>query len=677
MPIELYPNIAKVKRNGVYQNLPGFVQASSDADIKAMIATSETSTTAQYSHAKNSYFILNDILYQADDDIAVNDIIAVGTNCHVEILGNDVAELINSVYSLNNKFTGGGFNPNGNLIFSEEIVDHFWVNYLTGRYVYTQYNYCSSAYIEIEPNANYTWLYGNAPFSYGFYDENKNLVGTSFGRTVGTHYVTAPATAKYLIYSWNKTKANLSDPVMIKGTTEVTEYQEPSYLPVHIAGSDYATIGYVDERTAPNTVTLELPDRYELVVGDTFELFWKGVINAVEYQNYFVDVVCDIGKSYKRQFSFKPSAGDIGTHVMTVTLYNGNHNKIDETTVNLIVKAKATSPATKKVVLYVTDSLGNSGYVPDEFHRRLTGTGGTPVGDELSNIVFIGVNESITNQVKYVGNGGWSWVNYNASMSSNKYMWITANANGKDDSDQHSIYKDSNNTEWKLETIETNRIKIIRQTGSTALPSTGTLIWVSGGANHEDIVYTASEQAAGNPFWSESQNKISFEEFVESQDESSLDYVYVLLGWNSTGALEYDIKTNVRTFLDNVLRDYPNCKIVILGLEIPSEDGLAFNYGQTQNVLSSYQKSMQFVFDLNKWYKEVSEEDDYINNVSFVNIAGQFDTEYNMQYSQHYVNVRNNTTEILQTNGVHPAQPGYYQISDACYRDFVHKLQEA
>ena len=91
MSIELYPSVAKVKRNGVYQNLPGFVQQSSDADIEAMIAISESSTTAQFPHKAGSYFILNDVLYQADDDIAVNDIIAVGTNCHIAILSNDVA----------------------------------------------------------------------------------------------------------------------------------------------------------------------------------------------------------------------------------------------------------------------------------------------------------------------------------------------------------------------------------------------------------------------------------------------------------------------------------------------------------------------------------------------------------------------------------------------------------
>lgn len=102
MSIELYPNIAKVKRNGVYQNLPGFAQTSGDTDIEAMIANSETSTTAQFSHDAGSYFILDGVLYQADDNIAVNDIIAVGTNCHTVVLANELSDVNNKINNVNN-----------------------------------------------------------------------------------------------------------------------------------------------------------------------------------------------------------------------------------------------------------------------------------------------------------------------------------------------------------------------------------------------------------------------------------------------------------------------------------------------------------------------------------------------------------------------------------------------
>lgn len=101
MPIDLYPNIAKIKRNGAYQNLPGFVQQSDDGDIEAMIANKETNTTAQYAHLKDSYFILNDVLYKATANISVNDIIAVGTNCEVAVIGNELFNLISEMGNYN------------------------------------------------------------------------------------------------------------------------------------------------------------------------------------------------------------------------------------------------------------------------------------------------------------------------------------------------------------------------------------------------------------------------------------------------------------------------------------------------------------------------------------------------------------------------------------------------
>ena len=97
MSIELYPSVAKIKRNGVFENLPGFVPETGSVATQQMIATSESSATAQYVHNKGEYFRLNDTLYQAIVKINVGDAIVVGTNCEVAVLGNDVSHLANSI----------------------------------------------------------------------------------------------------------------------------------------------------------------------------------------------------------------------------------------------------------------------------------------------------------------------------------------------------------------------------------------------------------------------------------------------------------------------------------------------------------------------------------------------------------------------------------------------------
>ena len=157
MSIQLYPNIAKVKRNGVYQNLPGFVQASGDADIKAMIANSESSTTAQYDHPEGSYFILNDILYKALIDIAINDTIAVGTNCEVAILSDDVSEIENDVSNLKTDLDDVNvalFNSGSNmwnLQFSNANISNGAYVPLTSGIT----NAATEGYLSVEPSTSY------------------------------------------------------------------------------------------------------------------------------------------------------------------------------------------------------------------------------------------------------------------------------------------------------------------------------------------------------------------------------------------------------------------------------------------------------------------------------------------------------------------------------------------
>lgn len=505
---------------------------------------------------------------------------------------------------------------------------------------------------------------------YGIYtvDENNlTLSETQGALTILDGYtVTIPSAAKYVCVTVYTVKQTLLDGIMCATGEEAKDFEPytPPYLRLKNCKLDSGD-------DVVQTATLKTPSQYELVVGDTFELFYKGVINAVNTDLFNIEIECAKGYPFKKRFVFTPSAENIGTVPMTIRLYDMHHKLLDVKTLSLVVKAKAASPTTEKTVLYITDSLGANGYVPEEFNRRLVGNGGAPAADNMENISFIGSCESLVSKVKYEGYGGWTFSSYNGAAKSNAYMWVTASHNKTLD-DQHSTYKDSNNVVWKLETIETDRIKLIRVSGSGVLPESGTLTWASGGVNRGAIVYTASEQASGNPFWNDSAAKVDFANYVAKQGKAALDYVYVLLGWNGFGLSNESIKTQTKTFIDNVLSAYPNCKIVLLGLQVPSQEGVALNYGAS-GAYSNYYNLLNYVWGLNDLYTEIATEYD---TVSFVNISGQFDTENNMMSGSRAVNVRNETTETYQTNGVHPAQSGYYQIADACYRDFIHKIQE-
>ena len=554
-----------------------------------------------------------------------------------------------------------------------------------GKEVFLITNSNTKAYsaieIPISKSGDITIQMGGAAkiFAYFFTDENN--IAIAFGAAImaelsNGYTVTAPDGAKKLLLSILQYEGQHA------GGNKLMVNYGASAAPWEAYGDRYVFEGveYEDKRVDAavsivgdknNAVSIKLPEQYALVVGDTFELFYKGIVNAVNPDLFDVRVICAKGNAYTKRYVWTPTAADVGSHALTVELYGINHNLLATKTIQLVVKNKATSPAAPVNVLCVGDSLTTGGTWVAEFQRRLIETGGTPAGDGLTNINFIGTRDNGT--VRYEGYGGWKFESYVTENVSFNARIITC-AHDKDEAvDQHSVYRDSAGVQWKIETVYDDSIFIIAVSGEgREFPESGTLTWVSGGTNHADIVYTASEKAPGNPFWNAETGKMDIAAYAERLGVSSIDYVYVLLGWNDAAKNEEDYKLYATKFIQYFRNYNDNIKIVYMGLQIPARDGLGANYG-ANGTYADYYGLMQYVFNVDKWYSDLKSQNPY--NLTTVNIAGQFDTEHNSITATRPVNVRSTETETYQSNGVHPAKSGYMQIADAVYRDLTHKLQ--
>ena len=531
--------------------------------------------------------------------------------------------------------------------------------------------------ITISSNNTNTKLYGY------FCVNNDNITNSAWKTAINAfitdgYTITVPSgTDKVLLSILNYWNRKEEYPLMVNiGSVKLPyeSYYKYQYLDGIIADQEVKVkVEKMDEYIgidSPDKVCLKLPDYYDLVIGDTFELFYKGIINSAHPELYDVVVDCAKGSAYTKRFLITPTLAENLT--LTVTLYGINHTIVDKKSVILRVNEKAKSPARKTNILCVGDSLTTGGVWVSELHRRITGTGGNPNADNLSNINFIGTRN--INGTGYEGYGGWTFDSYNTENVNSNTRIITC-THTKNSNDQHSVYRDTTGVTWKLETIEETTIRIIAVSGEGRnFPDSGTLKWVSGGINPDDIIYTSQVKAPGNPFWNTAKNKVDFADYASKNGVAGIHYVYVLLGWNSAWDSEENYKNNVRTFINNVLSAFPNCKIVLMGLQLPARDGLGANYGAT-GIYSRYFDLMRHVWNLDKWYKDISLE--FPDKVTTINIAGQFDTENNMSESTRPVNVRNSKEETYQTNGVHPATTGYYQIADAAYRDLINKLQSS
>lgn len=443
---------------------------------------------------------------------------------------------------------------------------------------------------------------------------------------------------------------------------EIMEYIVPGTDPL------YAILA---ARTLPR---ISLPSEISAVVGDVLQVFTRGVIEAQNPYNEPYEMASSVGNAYPRYFRYTPAVGDVGTKALTVTVRDRSYGVLATGSCNIIVRNPTGQPSAVKNILCVGDSL-TEGKWTGELHRRLTQTGGTPTGLGYGNIQFIG-NQSLAGfpDQKYVGYGGWKWENYTGVSGANA-AWVNANPD-KTSSDQKSRYQDSVGNQWLLETIEEEQIKVIPYGGNGyALPSTGTLVWVYGGANHATITYTSTTSDASTPFWDGT--KFSFSGFCDANGYDGIDGAYILLGWN--GLLvpnKYQPSdhaaniANAKVFVDQLHADYPDAQVRLLGLQVPSPNGgIGTNYGASAN--NAYFGFLRSVFGWNLALQSMCNEVGYSEYCRYIDVASQFDSENNIPQSTRAVNSRNASTEVYQTNGIHPDTPGYYQIADIVYRDFI------
>ena len=429
-----------------------------------------------------------------------------------------------------------------------------------------------------------------------------------------------------------------------------------------------------------NSVRIILPDKYIAVVGTPIQLFYRGMVEAANPYNYNIVVDCLKGNDARRYWQYTPVLTDVGSFALTIKVYSNSDQLLASATTMIEVVSKAQNPTAVKNILTIGDSLnaGGVGWGSKLAAQVVRGTNRLSGLSAFSNFEFIG-EEGVAPE-QYTAHGGSWWNGYNIAPDPAKAdIWVYC-AHDKDASDQESIWVDTAACQWQLETIEANRL-MFKRCGHTAnmpgAPSTLTHVL---NANHAATINFTSTQAAGkSPFWNGKTSKVDFINWFATKYPAKkgqgIDACFVLFGWNNQHA-NYANTTNhadylnaARIFIDNLHADYPNCKVFVMGIQVPSiNGGLGANYGARENYLSNYWGMLRTVMGLNLAYQSLCNEAAYSTFCAFINVSGQFDSENNMPQTATAVNLRNTKTELIGNNGVHPAPEGYLQISDAAIR---------
>ena len=554
--------------------------------------------------------------------LAVSDFITIDNNSDItsEIIGALIDPVTGDFKTLSDSDFSGGTYFVGYLIYNKNLDRAFGGNAL-----------------------------GDMP---NFTGESYYTTATSENHTAWTDYSGNPSIAfEHLLLSGQKLALTTNDIIELQNKVEVLSDSE---------------------------IRIILPDKYDVTVGDRFQLFFRGVIESPDIYGHYIQVVTTKGHTYARYWEFDSVEADIGTHNLTINVYDPAKNLLGTASTQIVVSKAVTQPAAQKNILCVGDSLTSSGTWCQEIYRRLTASDGNPIGNGFGNIKFIGSRG--TAPMQWTGYGGKTWGWYNVETPSGELDFWIYGTHDKDASDQLSYWNDSNGNSWRLEEIEANRLKFSHQGHTVEMPSGSGVLTHSSNAIHTGVINYDSIQAdEANPFWDEAASKVDFQSFCLRNGFSGIDVVYTLLTWNGMGADRYipelhsGLRTDALMFVDNLHADYPSAKIKILGIPIPSPfGGLSTNYPSSYyGSYANYFGLVRTVMGLNLLYQKIANDPAYSDFVEFINVSGQFDAEYNYPETVRVVNTRTNVTERMQTNGVHPDTNGYYQIGDTAYRNFI------
>lgn len=428
---------------------------------------------------------------------------------------------------------------------------------------------------------------------------------------------------------------------------------------------------------------LNIGSKIYAVVGDTLQIFKKSIVDSLEMP-YILKIESGKGRVYPRYWEYIPTSSDVGNSEIKFFLIDTDGSVIEEKTVSIITVIPQN---TVKNVLNIGDSTMANGEIPIEVSRRIKGTIGvatTPTALALSNINVVGRIKNGDKTVGWEGTGGWTYTNY-TSQGSRAVRFQVANAQSITVKDLIRIGATNSYGYYQFEVTEvnvTNGTGNIRAVFSYTTPySSSFLNEVSASGNLTNVnnsvvgSYLSFTEEFYQPFWNSTANQFDIKTYVNDYCGNKVDYIFILLGINSL----YDTKpfTSVDSVLDsckNLLRkihaDLPNTKILLSTNNLVSQNGgLGFNYN-AQTYFGQYDVEVinHLIFAMNKAYYTLETDTEFMQYVEVVNTHAQFDADNAFPTTIKNVNMRSGETESIGTNGVHPANNGYWQIADAEFR---------
>ena len=182
----------------------------------------------------------------------------------------------------------------------------------------------------------------------------------------------------------------------------------------------------------------------------------------------------------------------------------------------------------------------------------------------------------------------------------------------------------------------------------------------NGGITLLDYIKTDNTEGRGtdwsNPFLFN--GSVSYTQYMSNNNFSGdLDIVVIECGVNDIlvyGSDESTLSARLKTMIDTIHTEYPNCKIFVVGQKYASD---------VTDYIDAYKWNNK-IMDMNLAYQNLCESDDYKSFCYYVDCGLTFDKLYGSKYEKKLLYKGSEEQVIKVTDWLHPNIMGYYQIAE-------------
>lgn len=443
--------------------------------------------------------------------------------------------------------------------------------------------------------------------------------------------------------------------------------------------------------TAPK-IEVKLADVYDTVVGDTFQLFFDGVIRSIDRSQFKIAVKCSVGHTYKDYWEFTPTVGapnnnSIKQYPLTLEVYDmaGNLYSSDSTTIRVNNVPSYEDPTTIELIT-LGGSLTEDGKWLAEGIRRLdsdevSGYGNGPASSNIHNLTIktIGSKTSTfnTKEVSYEAQFNYGAEDYISNLDNFNHITVKAT---KDDG--HNLenrlldkFNDVFGQSWVLTKILSSTEVLFTYEG--VLPKKEMnleILTFSHAITTRLITFDKVElYTMENPLWNSEKNEVDFTAYITKYNVVKPDIITLFLGWNNYNIVNGDDIVDqkveaIKSLLTKIREAFPISWICVMGLTLPSIK----DAHQYPSNIQDNRKGIDFVFEFNeKLEKMINTTEGFKDFISFIDTKAEVDPRTSFVLKDKPLNTRTSTIEQIDEDYIQLSDTGKMQVADAFYRSIV------